>query len=227
MNSSADDPAFSPEGLLLDLDGTLLDTTGALGNSKIRACAAAGYTLTWEMWLRANMLFDGSEESVTAVDLEIIRATRARISLEEFRRLVSAELELAYGAPPPWMPGARALLGEAAAAAMPRALVTNAGRPEVDAWLATLPEDMFAATVTITDVVRPKPHPEGYRLGAERIGVPVEKCLALEDSLAGYAAARAAGCRVVLVNERRQTGHRWMPTLRGTCIADLCTATVQ
>jgi beta-phosphoglucomutase-like phosphatase (HAD superfamily) len=45
-------------------------------------------------------------------------------------------------------------------------------------------------------VVNAKPAPDLFLHAAERLGVPPEQCLALEDSVNGVTAARAAGMRV-------------------------------
>ena len=50
-----------------------------------------------------------------------------------------------------------------------------------------------------------KPDPAIYRLGAQRIGVPIEECLVVEDSPAGIGAGVAAGAIVAAL--RRDEGH--------------------
>jgi sugar-phosphatase len=47
------------------------------------------------------------------------------------------------------------------------------------------------------EVKRGKPAPDGYRLGAERLGYAPSDCMVFEDAPAGIASARAAGARVV------------------------------
>ncbi|WP_234010710.1 HAD family hydrolase [Streptomyces sp. SPB074] len=47
------------------------------------------------------------------------------------------------------------------------------------------------------DVVRGKPAPDCYALGAARLGVPARECVAVEDAPAGAEAARVAGRHVV------------------------------
>jgi len=64
-----------------------------------------------------------------------------------------------------------------------------------DSGLAAL----LSATVCSDDVERGKPDPEGFLRGAELLGVPAATTVVVEDSLAGVAAARAAGMPCVLV----------------------------
>lgn len=47
--------------------------------------------------------------------------------------------------------------------------------------------------VTVDDVSRGKPDPEGYLRAAELLGVPVTECLVVEDTVVGLSAGRASG----------------------------------
>ena len=51
--------------------------------------------------------------------------------------------------------------------------------------------------VTSDDVANGKPAPDGYRLGAQRLGVDPAACVVFEDAPPGIAAGLAAGARVV------------------------------
>lgn len=51
--------------------------------------------------------------------------------------------------------------------------------------------------MTSEDVSQGKPAPDGYRLGAERLGYAPATCVVFEDAPAGVAAGRGAGARVV------------------------------
>lgn len=59
--------------------------------------------------------------------------------------------------------------------------------------------ELLSATVCSDDVQRGKPDPEGFLRGAELLGVSAASTVVFEDSLAGVAAARAAGMPCVLV----------------------------
>lgn len=58
--------------------------------------------------------------------------------------------------------------------------------------------DQFDAIVHTREVARPKPAPDIFLEAARRLELPADECLALEDSLAGYEAALAAGMAVVV-----------------------------
>jgi sugar-phosphatase len=51
--------------------------------------------------------------------------------------------------------------------------------------------------VVAEDVKNGKPAPDGYELGAHRLGCDPRECLVFEDAPAGLAAGRAAGARVI------------------------------
>lgn len=51
--------------------------------------------------------------------------------------------------------------------------------------------------ITSDDVSQGKPAPDGYRLGAQRLGVDPASCVVFEDAPPGVAAGLAAGARVV------------------------------
>lgn len=78
-------------------------------------------------------------------------------------------------------------------------VVTSAARRLAEArWRgAGLP--IPPVTVTAEDVERGKPDPEPFLTGAARLGVEPDRCLVLEDSPSGGAAARAAGALVIAV----------------------------
>lgn len=59
--------------------------------------------------------------------------------------------------------------------------------------------DLFDEVLTADDVACGKPAPDMYLAAAEKIGVPPERCLALEDAPAGIMAAQSAGMMVMAV----------------------------
>jgi len=65
--------------------------------------------------------------------------------------------------------------------------------------LAQLPPETFRVVVTGDQVEFGKPHPEPYLTAAASLGLPPERCLAIEDSNTGAKSAEAAGCLVLVV----------------------------
>jgi beta-phosphoglucomutase-like phosphatase (HAD superfamily) len=60
-------------------------------------------------------------------------------------------------------------------------------------------ENAFDATVSASEVEHSKPAPDLYLAAAEKLGIPATECLAVEDTGAGIAAAKAAGMFAVQV----------------------------
>jgi len=56
------------------------------------------------------------------------------------------------------------------------------------------------------DVSNKKPDPEIYNVAAERLGVPPEACVVVEDSMVGLRAAKAAGMRCVITYTEQTAG---------------------
>ena len=102
----------------------------------------------------------------------------------------------------PFFPGAPDLV-RALASEVPLAIASGALRREIEEILeAGGLRGLFAAVVGADDVVNTKPHPEPYLAAMSALeprapGLRPAECLVIEDSMAGIAAALAAGMRVV------------------------------
>jgi HAD superfamily hydrolase (TIGR01509 family) len=86
--------------------------------------------------------------------------------------------------------------------------------------------DVFDAVVSAKEVAHGKPAPDVYLRAAEKLGVPPTRCIAIEDTPTGLAAAKAAGMLAVQV--LRQTScsracatstSRWWRSRRRSCTA--------
>jgi len=85
------------------------------------------------------------------------------------------------------------------------AIVTSAPTELFKLRMAAAGIPMPKVIVTGEEVSSGKPSPEGYRLGAERLGVDPAKCLVFEDAVAGILAGEAAGADVVVVTQTHAT----------------------
>jgi mannitol-1-/sugar-/sorbitol-6-phosphatase len=79
------------------------------------------------------------------------------------------------------------------------AVVTSATRALAEVRLRGVNLPIPDVMITAEDVQRGKPDPQGFLLGAERLGVNIRECLVFEDSPAGVAAAKAAGADVAII----------------------------
>jgi len=78
--------------------------------------------------------------------------------------------------------------------------VSASARPFLDRHKLT---PFFEVIVTGEEVERGKPHPDIYLRAAEKLDVATDACLAIEDSLSGIAAAKAANMRVAAIPDTR------------------------
>jgi HAD superfamily hydrolase (TIGR01509 family) len=125
----------------------------------------------------------------------------------------------------PWRPGARELLSACRAEGVPCALVTMSWRSVAQAVVDAAPDDSFAVVVTGDAVTRGKPDPEPYLTAAAMLGVEPARCVAIEDSPTGTAAALAAGCATLgvphVVDLAPRPDLTLAPSLTGIRVADL------
>lgn len=178
-------------GLLLDMDGTLVNSDAVVAR-------------TWRGWAAENGL--DPDEVLRVAHGRQGHATMAALlpersmeqNLTENRALLATETADTDGIVP--VPGAPAFL--AAIRELPHALVTSA-----DIALATVRMDatglrMPEVRVTSESVSASKPDPEGFLKGAAELGFAPSDCVVFEDSGAGIAAGLAAGMPVVGVGPR-------------------------
>jgi glycerol 3-phosphatase-1 len=108
-----------------------------------------------------------------------------------------------YGADVVEIPGARDLLDSVVTAEVPWAIVTSGTTPLVTGWLNVLKFPIPEHLVVAEDVKNGKPDPVCYLMGKEKLGLRdgdgQAEVLVLEDSPAGIAAGKAAGCKVLAV----------------------------
>ncbi|MCK8678520.1 MULTISPECIES: HAD family phosphatase [Streptomyces] len=207
---------WSPEAVVLDCDGTLMDSERHWQDARNRAFREFGLTSPPGFADRAKgvhyadcgrLMAEETHKPDLADDL-------ARSLLEHFLRLVADN--------PATMPGAvefvRLLAGR-----LPLAVASNCPLEVVEESLGragllrhfahvvvptqapgsspsqAVPDGSDAA---VPGAVRPKPWPDVYAMAARLCSTEPERALAVEDSLTGIEAARRAGLRVLGVGPR-------------------------
>ena len=177
-----------PQALLLDLDGTLVDSEPIHRRGYRAFFAHRGWDvpdLSLFTGRRAEDVFATEAGPWSGLDPVALHA--------EVLPFVPLD-------PPTPVPGARDLLLAARAAAVPVAIVTSAGPDWVERSLVEGlgVTDVVDLVVTAEDVVDGKPDPSGYALAVERLSVEASEVVAVEDSPAGVRAALGAGVRRVV-----------------------------
>ncbi|MFF8728488.1 HAD family hydrolase [Streptomyces sp. NPDC015171] len=181
------------QAVLLDMDGTLVDTEGFWWDVEVEVFASLGHTLD-ETW--RHVVVGGP---MTRSAGFLIEATGADITLAELSLLLNEGFEERIGRALPLMPGAARLLAELYESEIPTALVSASHRRVIDRVLSVLGPHHFALSIAGDEVSRTKPYPDPYLLAAAGLGADPARCAVVEDTATGVAAAEAAGCRVVAV----------------------------
>ncbi|ATG55352.1 haloacid dehalogenase [Brachybacterium ginsengisoli] len=187
--------------LLLDMDGTLIDSGPAVERSWNTLFAELGTDLEFgaqqhgmpARQVLGQVLPDLGEEELTAAH----------------RRIEELEISDVDGIVV--LPGTERLLAELDAAAEQLGrptwtIVTSCTAPLFEARWARTGLPVPAGLVTADQVSNGKPHPEPYLLGAERLGVEPSAAVVVEDSLGGLRAGAAAGSRTVAVTSTTPAG---------------------
>lgn len=195
---------FECRGLIFDLDGVLVDSTGYIEQQ-------------WRRWALSRGL-------PVEPFLRVCHGRRAVDTIRLAAPQLDAEAEVAAFVPEEEDPGVQLLRPVDGAArlleSLPReswAVATSSARAVATERLQRAGLPIPGVLVCAEDVVRGKPSPDVYLLAAAGLGVVPTECLVIEDAPAGIEAARAAGMRVVGLT----TTHR-----REELRADACTASL-
>ena len=172
------------DAVIFDLDGTLVDSTPAVGRA-------------WTTWASEyglppmNLLEHHGTPSAS-----VVRAIMPENLQEPAMRRIT-ELELADLHDVVLLPGAVDALASLAGAKT--AIATSCTVPLAEARIAASQLVPPSVLVTADDVVHGKPHPEPFLRAARLLGVDPRRCLVVEDAPKGLEAARAAGCFTLAV----------------------------
>ena len=172
-------------GVLFDMDGVLISSTGADERCWLRWAKHHGMEGTFSL-----------QSTHGRRALDTLRALRPDLDpVVEQRRLEDYDAEDHSGLI--ILPGVETLL-----ASLPVdrwTIVTSATTRLLEGRLNYAGLPIPAALVPAEKVVHGKPHPEPYLTGAELLGFAPADCLVIEDSPAGIASGKAAGCKVLAV----------------------------
>jgi HAD superfamily hydrolase (TIGR01509 family) len=184
--------ALTPEAVVFDNDGLLLDTELAWTRAETELFARHDSAFTLEH--KRDLI--GSSRATAAAKLERMlgRPGAGEALMDEIHELVMAEL--LAGVEP--MPGALELVEALEAAGRPIAVATNSSPAFVARALGVAGlTGRFAAVISAHEVAAPKPAPDVYLAACAAIGAAPARSVGLEDSATGVAAVRAAGMLAV------------------------------
>jgi HAD superfamily hydrolase (TIGR01509 family) len=189
-----DFPLNGFEGLIFDLDGTLVDSMPAHFEAWCCALDAFGAPgifpedVFYAMGGRPtkDIVLELNGEHGLKLDPDAVCYAKREAYMASLDKVVIYGEVVEY---------ARAQYGR-----VPMGIATGSTRMGAEKTLQAVGlSDLFDEVVTTEDVARGKPAPDIFVEAARRINVSPEQCVAFEDAPAGVAAAREAGMRVVMV----------------------------
>jgi len=184
---------MTPAALLLDLDGTLVDSEPLHFRSHRTFLATQGIPATDEEF-RGNIGKGDRQFYEQLITTHGVVGDAVQWTVQKTAVLMSTYRDEGL----PRREGVTQMLDRAASRGIPCVVVTSSGRAlcrlslEVTGLAQRLP-----SRICHEDTQAHKPDPAPYLLAARRLGIPPERCLVVEDSVSGVRSGRAAGCSVV------------------------------
>jgi HAD superfamily hydrolase (TIGR01509 family) len=203
------------------MDGTIVDTEPYWMRAETDLVAEHGGS--WSEAQGMQLVGSGLVQSA-----RILQQAGVALEVDEIIGTLTDRVMVQIDDAVPWRPGARELIAELQEKGVPIALVTMSIRRMALQIAAALGDDVFDVVIAGDDVEHPKPHPQPYLLAAERLGVAIGDCVAIEDSQFGLVSAVASGAATIgvplhLTLHEGPTHELW-PTLEGRTVADLAAA---
>jgi HAD superfamily hydrolase (TIGR01509 family) len=182
--------------VLWDMDGTLIDSEEFHWISWRNAMANEGIVITREQFRSSfgqrNDSIIPSWLGAAATPERIERISNAKEEL--YRQLVQTE-----GMTP--LPGVASWLHRLHEQGWLQTIASAAPRANIEIVLEVLSASrFFQGIVSADDVHKGKPDPEVYLIAASRVGASPDKCIVVEDAVAGVEGARRAGMRSIGVS---------------------------
>ena len=195
MMASMPGPAPDPlQAVVLDFDGLIVDTETPIFEAWLAAYRRRGQSVGLDEW-QHTLGTHGGFEPLTHLEALLGGSLDRDAVLAEVKEATAKGCDSQ-----PLLPGVEALLRDAKALGLGRAVASSSSCGWVDGWLRRHRiRDLVDVVVARDDVRKVKPDPELFLLAAARLGVEPGACVVFEDSPNGMRAALAAGMRCVAV----------------------------
>ena len=182
------------EGIVFDLDGTLVDSEPLHGEAWLTILSGQGLVFEWEWfesWIgKSDKLL--AETVINEFSLAIVVDDLRALKRNKYYELVAEQLKM--------FPGVMEHL-RFFSAKLPIGLATSSSATDVAAVFGAQPLESLFHTIVHADHVMPnlKPAPDPYLLASQQLGIKPENGIAMEDSVAGVTAAKSAGLYTIAV----------------------------
>jgi HAD superfamily hydrolase (TIGR01509 family) len=191
---------FTPKAVIFGAIGTIAETSDIQRQAFNAAFAAAGLNWDWSIDVYRDLLkINGGQNRIRAYrDADPARAHVSDAIIPALHAAKTnhyvAQLAQAHLTP---RAGVVELVAACRSHAIPVAFCTSTSAANVNAigaaLASALPFDQFATIVTIDAITQPKPAPDAYHYCLEQLGLAADQVIAIEDTPASLAAAKAAG----------------------------------
>ncbi len=183
--------SHSIQGVIFDMDGVLVHSEPYIAKAAIQMFAEKGVTIHREDFRpfvgMGEDRFIGGVAELRGVPLD---------PEKDKSRTYEIYLASIKGSLKP-LPGVVDFVAKCREHGLKIAVASSADAIKVEGNLHEigLPSSVFDAIVSGSDVAKKKPAPDIFLEAARRLGVAPERCLVIEDAIAGVTAAKAAGSR--------------------------------
>ncbi len=177
--------------VIFDLDGLLIDSQPLQYQSYKEVFAQHGHTLhskDWLQWIHHGVNQKmWIEQNNLDLDHEVIHAQKRK----RYAELIDEKMEL--------KPGAHQCITLLRRSGYRLCVASASSLDSVKRIIQKFNlEPEFEYLLSDQDVKMPKPHPHIFLEAARLMGVPPEECVVIEDSLAGFKAAKSAGMKCII-----------------------------
>jgi beta-phosphoglucomutase len=185
--------------ILFDFNGVIVDDEPQHCEALIATLAEDGFTLDRDTYYREYLGFD-DRECFRFTYAHMGRPTDEPALLQAIERK-NVHYERAIRGSLRLVPGAEDFIESAALDGFQLAIVSGALRREIELVLDLSGlRPHFSEIVAAEDVSACKPDPAGYNFALAALRIAPRRCMVIEDSLPGLAAARAAGLRCAMLS---------------------------
>ncbi|MCP4708272.1 MAG: HAD-IA family hydrolase [Planctomycetes bacterium] len=184
-----------PHGVIFDVDGVLVDSEHLINHCSCQMFAELGITASPADF--AQFVGTGEGQFI----LGVAQMYNRTIDLPAAKkRIYQLYLEHIKGRLKP-IPGVLEFIQKCKTQNKKIALATSADYCKLNGNLIeiNLPAATFDAVVTGENVTHKKPAPDLFLLAAQKLNLPPQHCLVIEDAVVGITAAHAAGCQCLAI----------------------------